>query len=42
MTTDTYAVVEFVGENAVEVVVKNWIEKMNGVGSNSSFYMMPK
>jgi hypothetical protein len=35
MATDTYAVVEFVEENAVEVVVKTWIEKINGVGSNS-------
>jgi hypothetical protein len=35
MATDTYAVVEFVKENAVEVVVKTWIEKRNGVGSNS-------
>ena len=34
MEADTYAVVEFVDENAVEVVVKNWIEKRDGVNDD--------
>ena len=34
MEADTYAVVDFVDENAVEVVVKNWIEKRDGVSDD--------
>ena len=37
MEADTYAVVDFVDfvdENAVEVVVKNWIQKRDGVNDD--------
>ena len=33
MSNDAYAVVEFLEEKSVEVVVKSWIETLNGVSS---------
>ena len=32
MANDTYAVIEFVDERSVEVVVESWIETCDGVG----------
>jgi hypothetical protein len=38
--SQSYAVVEFVDENAVEVVVKKWIETQNGVCSNGNLIIV--
>ena len=38
MSDDKYAVVEFVDEKSVEVVVKSWIETCDGVGFYSCIF----